>query len=301
MSDNGLNVFNIEKFAIHDGSGIRTAVFFQGCPMRCPWCANPESQSVGTHIMHTARFCVGCGRCAKACPQKAVTISSGKAEIDRKICDSCGKCAEVCLNNAIKISGKKMSCNEIFDVVVRDKDYYSESGGGVTLSGGEALMNIDPILPLLEIFRKYKISVAVETCGCVLAENIERAIEYIDEFLFDLKSLDAAKLKKVTGGDLKTILDSFNAVCEKCPEKVTVRVPVIPEFNYDEITDIIEFAARNGIKRLHLLPYHTLGITKYEQLGIEYPYPVTAALEPVAVEQFKEYGEKIGLSIKIGG
>lgn len=107
MSDNGLNVFNIERFAIHDGSGIRTAVFFQGCPMRCPWCANPESQSVGTHIMHTARLCAGCGRCAEMCPQKAVTISSGKAEIDRKICDSCGKCAEVCLNNAIKISGKK--------------------------------------------------------------------------------------------------------------------------------------------------------------------------------------------------
>lgn len=301
MSDNGLNVFNIERFAIHDGSGIRTAVFFQGCPMRCPWCANPESQSVGTHIMNVARLCVGCGRCAKACHRKAVTISSGKASIDRKMCDSCGKCAEVCLNNAIKISGKKMTCNEIFDVVVRDKDYYSESGGGVTLSGGEALMNIDPILPLLEIFRKNKISVAVETCGCVPAKNIEKTIEYIDEFLFDLKSLDAAKLQKVAGENLNMILGSFEAVCEKCPEKVTVRVPVIPEFNYDEITDIIEFAVRNGIKRLHLLPYHTLGITKYEQIGIKYPYPVTDALEPAALEQFREYGEKMGLSVKIGG
>lgn len=301
MNETALDIFEIERFAIHDGPGIRTTVFFQGCPLRCRWCANPESQTVGKHIMFFSRLCVGCGKCAEACGQNVVHVENGKSVIDRSSCISCGSCAEKCPCGALKISGQKISNDELFDIVSRDKDYYETSGGGVTISGGEALLQIEKMLPFLEKCKSEHISIAVETCGYLPVSNVKIALEYADLFLFDLKTLDSKKFGEYTGGNIETVLSAFEYLCKNAPEKVIVRVPVIPEFNDNEVSAIMEYAAAHGVKELHLLPYHTLGISKYEQLGRGYPYHIRESLDPDVLTPYNEKGAELGLTIKIGG
>lgn len=301
MSGGLLDIFEIERFAIHDGHGIRTTVFMQGCPLRCEWCANPESQTAGRHIMAFSSKCTGCGRCAAACPQSAVSVSGGRSVIDRNRCVSCGKCAEICLNNAIKVSGKQISCEQLFSIVSRDIDYYRETGGGVTLSGGEALCQIDRLVPFLEMCRESGISAAFETCGHVSVEAFRTAMRYADQFLFDIKTLDESKFHKYTGGSCGVVKAGFEFLCENVPEKVTVRVPVIPGFNDGELFDIMEYTSAHGVRELHLLPYHTLGISKYEQLGMEYRYPLRESLDPQKLQPYAASGIRYGLDVKIGG
>lgn len=301
MSGGELDIFEIERFAIHDGPGIRTTVFFQGCPLKCEWCANPESQTVGSHIMSFSRLCTGCGKCARICGEKAIHILNGKSEIDRHKCISCGKCAVICPNNAMKVSGRKISSAELLKTVLRDMDYYQSSGGGVTLSGGEALLRINALIPFLTECHRHSVHIAAETCGHVSVETIETAMKYIDLFLFDIKSLDGEKFKRFTGGELNVAKGSFEALCASCPKKVIVRVPVIPDFNDGEIAAIMEYARKNGVAELHLLPYHTLGISKYEQLGREYNFPCRESLNENLLIPNAEIGAKLGLKVKIGG
>lgn len=288
-----LDIFEIERFAIHDGAGIRTTVFFQGCPLRCEWCANPESQTVGKHIMWSEHLCTSCGRCRNVCTENAIT--------DRSRCVSCGSCAEVCPNSAIKISGRKITCDELFDIVMRDADYYKASGGGVTLSGGEALLQLERLIPFLNECRKKDIHIAVETCGYIPLKNVKTAMEYIDLFLFDIKTLDGEKFRKNTSGDIEKVMSAFEYIAESTSEKLVVRVPVIPDFNDDEITEIIEYAVQRNVREVHLLPYHTLGIAKYAQLGLEYPYHIRESLDPEKLLCYIEIGEKLGANVKIGG
>lgn len=304
-----LNIFEIERFAIHDGPGIRTAVFFQGCNLRCKWCANPESHTIGKHIMFFSKLCTGCGRCANVCEQKAINLktevknenSQTKSHIDRSKCLACGKCASQCLNGALKVSGQKITNDDLFSIILKDKDYYQTSGGGVTLSGGEALLQIEQMQPFLQKCRYENINIALETCGAAALSNVKTALKYVDNFLFDIKTLDNQKFKKFTGGNLKTVEIAFDYLCKNAVEKVTARVPVIPDFNDDEISEIIKFVASKGIKKLHLLPYHTLGMSKYEELGRDYPYHIRESLDPDRLLPYIEIGKKLGLEIKIGG
>lgn len=301
MSEAVLNIFEIERFAIHDGPGIRTTVFFQGCPLRCAWCTNPESHTAGRHIMFFSKFCAGCRKCAESCEQHAVSVMNGKALINRSECVSCGSCAEKCPQSAIRISGRQLTNEELFGVIIRDVDYYRQSGGGVTLSGGEALLQLDKMTPFLEKCRREKISIAAETRGYVPVSRVEAALEYVDLFLFDIKTLDAEKFGRLTGGKIDTTLSAFELLCKNAPEKITARVPIIPDFNDNEITEIMKFAAGHNVRKLHLLPYHTLGIAKYEQLGREYPYHVKESLAPDALLPYVERGAELGLTVKIGG
>ena len=292
-----LPVFNIERFSIHDGEGIRTTVFLQGCLLRCPWCANPESQTVGTKLLFLEQKCRGCGTCAAVCPNQCTEVHDGKARINRDICTTCGTCAGACPCGALETSGCRMDWEEVFQVVVRDKAYYQRTHGGMTLSGGEALLHAEALLPLLERCRQEGIGIAAETCGYVPEKNVETALPWVDTFLFDLKSLNPERFRSVTGGDLSRVLRNFERIAGENPDRIVVRVPVIPGFNSDEeeMRKIFSYTRRLGVKRLDLLPYHTLGISKYRQLGREYPYSETKALdkarvEPLATAAREEYG-----------
>ncbi|MBQ9329038.1 MAG: glycyl-radical enzyme activating protein [Solobacterium sp.] len=298
-----LPVFNIERFAIHDGPGIRTAVFLQGCGLSCRWCANPESQKIGPHLMFLSQKCIGCGQCAAVCPNGVPVIKEGKAQFDRARCVNCGTCVEGCLGDALKISGKAMEPEEIFDTVIRDKDYYDSSQGGVTLSGGEALLHINELIPFIHLCREHQIPIATETCGYVSESIMKTALDYIDLFLFDLKSMNPERFRENTGGDLSVVLRSFQLVAEHYPERIIVRIPVIPEFNHsmEDIKAILSFACSQGVKRADLLPYHTLGMTKYRQLGIPYPYPVETGLKEDDLLPYLKIGEELGMTLRIGG
>lgn len=303
MKEQVVPVFNIERFAIHDGPGIRTTVFFQGCPLRCEWCANPESQKIGRNLMFLEKKCEGCARCVQKCPQGAISIKDGKAYINRNRCICCGTCEEFCLNGAMSIIGETMTLDDIYQVVMRDEDYYKQTGGGLTLSGGEALLYIHELIPLLEKCREEKIHIAAETCGNIPSEVIETAISLVDLFLFDIKTLDAEKLTRYTRGSLSQIEENFYRISANNPDKIIIRVPVIPEVNNtkDDIQRIFGFAVKNKVSRVDLLPYHTLGLTKYRQLGIPYPFRCTESMKKETLLPYKGIGENLGLEITIGG
>lgn len=298
-----LPVFNIERFAIHDGEGIRTAVFLQGCPLRCPWCANPESQVIGEKLMFLQKKCVGCGTCVQYCPQHAITLEEGHAQIDRSRCVRCGACANACPQAAMKISGQWMTAEEIFAVVIRDADYFRQTNGGLTLSGGEALLHIDALQPLLQSCQAHQISVAFETCGHVPSENIVKALPWTERFLFDVKTTDGEKFRRFTGGNLDLVLNNLQIIAKHDAQKLIIRVPVIPSLNHttEEIRTIMDLTLRLGITRLDLLPYHTLGMTKYAQLGQEYPFPEKKSLSPEALQPYADMGRALGLTVSIGG
>lgn len=299
----GLPVFNIERFAIHDGAGIRTAVFLQGCRLRCPWCANPESQTVGLKLMFLQKKCVGCRTCAAVCPQGAAAISEGRAVIDRSRCVRCGTCAAACPAGALQISGKWMTAEEIFDVVIRDQAYYQQTHGGLTLSGGEALLWIDQLMPLLKKCKEANIPVDFETCGHVPAGNIRKAIPRTDTFLFDIKSMNPEAFHSVTGGDLFLVLANFQEIAKEHPEKLVIRVPVIPGFNHtpEDMENIFALAKKYAVRQVDLLPYHTFGLTKYLQLGETCPWPAEKSLAPAELDAYQARGQEMGLIVTIGG
>lgn len=300
LSEINVPVFNIERFAISDGPGIRTVVFLQGCPLRCPWCANPESQTIGKKLMRLESKCIGCGLCVSKCQSGALTLTDGKVRLNRERCTCCEECVRICPNACMEISGQQMYLSEIKDIILRDKEYYIDSGGGVTFSGGEALIHFDKLFPLIGSLRESGINIAFETCGQVDEMTMAEAGDCADLFLFDVKSSEPEKFKRYTGGSLECVLDNLTYLASRHAEKIMVRIPVIPGFNYErkDIYDIFLLIRDKGIKRAQLLPYHTLGRTKYEQLGLEY----RAADKPLNkndLEIFREEGKNLGLEIII--
>ncbi|MCU6747310.1 glycyl-radical enzyme activating protein [Faecalicatena acetigenes] len=303
MDKRTIPVSNIERFALHDGPGIRTTIFLQNCPLRCQWCANPEAQNAGRHLLFLEKKCVGCGRCEEYCPQNAIAVWEGKAHIYREKCIVCGKCEKVCPNDAMSVTGKEMTLEEIYDVVIRDQIYYQKTGGGLTFSGGEALLYPEEISALANRLQRKSIPTAVETCGHVPEENVKSVIEVLKLFLFDIKTVNEEKMKQYTGGELSVVLNNFRYIAERNPDKIIARVPVIPHLNHTikEMQEIFRFLICNHVKRADLLPYHTLGITKYKQLGKKYPFSCKESVRPGELEKYKLMGEKMGLDITIGG
>lgn len=295
-------IFNIERFAIHDGPGIRTTVFFKGCPLRCPWCANPESQKQIRQLQYQKNKCVTCLNCVKHCFSGAITFEDGRIVIDRDKCKSCGACVSNCPNSALTWIGEEKSVDEIYAEIIKDKDYYDASGGGVTLSGGEVMVQWKAAKELLQLAKAAGIHTAVETCGDVSAEAFEELAEYVDLFLYDVKHMDAEKLRLVTGGNLERILENLSYLAERRTSEVIIRMPVIPGFNDEKrvIMQIFEQAQMLGIHEVHLLPYHTLGIHKYEQLGTAYQMP-DQGIPKEELEPYVNLGEQMGLKVCIGG
>ena len=266
-------ILNIQKFCIHDGPGIRTVVFLKGCPLACRWCANPASQNPAVEPGFFRNRCQACGQCAEVCPLKAIAFDGQAPWIDRSICDGCGACAEVCPARAIEMLGKEMQAAEVVAEVQKDSVFYRNSDGGVTLSGGEPLMQPEFAIEVLRRCKKLGIHTAVETAGCLPWENIETVLPYADLFLYDLKNLDNTEHRGATGQGNTRILNNLNALCQT-DRHVILRMPIIPGFNdsADSIGQLAKLCLTlgPGLEHLELLPYHNLGVHKYAILGKVY-------------------------------
>ena len=265
-------VFNIQRYSIDDGPGIRTTVFLKGCPLACVWCSNPESQNHEPELMHRESVCKRCYRCVAACPLGAITVGPDGVVIDRDLCDACGECVNACPHGAMQITGRHMSADEVFDILKRDADFYRDSGGGVTLSGGEVLLQADFARAILERAKEAGFHTYVDTSGQGSTEGLKRLIPYVDLFYFDIKHLDPRVHRAETGITNESILRNF-AVVATSGVPVAVRVPVVPGFNdtVDAIADIADLVAgKVPGGTVHLLPYHRYGQQKYAMLGLDY-------------------------------
>lgn len=298
-----LQVMEIERFALHDGPGIRSVVFLQGCPLRCPWCANPESQAARPQLMHLASDCTLCASCAEVCPVQAIAASEGGYYIDRLRCTGCGACVRACPRRALRFSSRPWPVSEIVKTVLRDTAYYQESGGGVTISGGEAFFQFSGLLTLARALKQEGLHLCLETCGQADAAQVNELFPYVDLFLFDIKHLDPAALLNTAHGRLIPILENLRFLCSRDPSRVIIRVPVVPGFNYEPglLRQIAELAASLNISEIHYLPFHTLGKNKYEQLGLPYAYARQKMLTPEELLPYRQYAESLGLVSRIGG
>lgn len=302
--DKKVMAFDIQKFSIHDGPGIRTIVFFKGCPLRCEWCANPESQNFEPELLVYPDKCVGCGRCIEVCGSGCFTADgSGKMSFDRDKCTKCGKCVEVCYAESRCMAGELMSIEEIKEEVDKDIPFYRNSGGGVTFSGGEPMCHPDIVAELAGYYKEEKgVSTAIETCGFVPWENYEETVKHLDLALFDLKCMNDEKHIKYTGGSNRQILENISRISEIV--ETTARIPIIPSVNdsAEDIEDFGRFIKELGtISTVHILPYHNYGMNKYNALGKHYSLKELEAPSDEHMENIKKQLEQYGFEVNIGG
>ena len=267
------HIFNIQRCSTEDGPGLRTTLFLKGCSMRCAWCHNPEGLISAFQIMWIESRCEGCGKCVDICPNEAIRVTDTGLKTDKKKCRLCGACVEACLNTAREISGYDITVTQALDTVKRDRIFYSKSGGGVTLSGGEACLQWEFAREFFNACRQAGIHTALDTCGFVKPENLTSVLDFSDLVLYDLKIADPENHKKYTGVDLAPILNNARLISER-RIPMWIRIPVIPGY-----TDSPENmgglgAVINGlpaVERVDLLSYHHLGEAKYKGLGLTYP------------------------------
>jgi pyruvate formate lyase activating enzyme len=298
-------IFNIQNYSIHDGPGIRTTVFMKGCQLKCIWCQNPESQKLQPELFFNAEACTGCGKCVKVCPKGAIEIVEGKSKTNRKLCGGIGKCAEICPNEARTLMGRTATAEEVFKEVNSDSIFYQRSGGGVTLSGGDPVAQPTFSISILKLCKNAGIHTAIETSGCTKWETLSKILEYVDLVLYDFKHMDSTKHKAHTGVSNAMILDNVKRIYHECHIPVLARVPVVSGYNdsVENINATAKFIANElGLDvKVHLLPYHRLGETKYERLECEIP---TASIKPPTdeyMEKLKQLVEAFGLTTFIGG
>lgn len=270
-------IFNIQQYSLHDGPGIRTIVFMKGCPLRCRWCCNPESQKTKPEISYDANKCLGkkiCNECEKICDAGAIEFSDlHKAVIRRDKCSSCMKCVHECPAKAYKAEGHQYSIREVLDIVEKDSIFYRHGNGGLTVSGGEPLMQGEFLIQLLRQAKKRRLTTAIETCGYADYPVLKQAAEYLDAILFDIKSLDEQQHIAYTGKTNRKILQNFDNLCRDFPDLPKyARTPVIPGFNDspDDLLAIKNYLANKPETFYEQLPYHRFGAAKYNALGRRY-------------------------------
>ena len=287
-------IFNKQKYNMYDGPGVRSLVFFKGCPLRCKWCSNPEGLERKYQIMFKPTTCVSCGSCVPVCPQKIHSISSsGEHIIDRSIdCIGCGQCVEACIPDALKIAGEQVPISELLEYVEQDRAFYDQSGGGVTLGGGEVTSQPEAAINLLQACKQEGLHTAIETCGYTKKETILRFAEYVDLFLFDLKHIDPDRHFELTGVRNEMILENLEELIMK-RNHVKVRMPMLKGINDSEaeIRGVIEFLKPfrefKNFEGIDLLPYHKLGVNKYVQLGMDYPIEGDPSLDDADLDRIE--------------
>ena len=267
------NIFEIKRFAVHDGDGIRTTVFFKGCPLKCVWCHNPEGIPRKSQLAFYKDKCTLCRECAVNCPENAHIIENNIHFFDRNKCKVCGKCTNVCLNGALKIYGTEMTVDELIPILLEDKNFYDNSGGGITLSGGECLMQYEFCAELLKIIKEHNIHTAVDTCGFVSKKAIDAVAPYTDIFLYDLKAFNEDVHIKCTGQSNKIILENLKYI-DFLGKKTEIRIPFVPRYNDGELQYIADFIKTlKNITKVRVLPYHNYAGSKYKSLGMKNTLP----------------------------
>jgi len=294
-------IFNIQRFSTEDGPGIRTTVFIKGCPLLCLWCSNPESQKGIPEVVHRDSLCNKCGRCVGACDVSAISITDSGIKIDREICTNCGKCVDVCMPGAITIYGKEMSADEVFQTVIKDRDFYKSSGGGVTVSGGEALTQADFVENLFKRCQDANIHTCLDTCGYPAYESWNRVLQFTNLVLFDLKLFNSAEHHKVTGRSNENVLRNLDLII-KAKVPVIIRIPIIPGINdsVDNLGSIARLIASLDDKiEVNLLPYHRYGESKYIMLDREYPLSKVIPPEESRLETLAGIFKSLNINTKI--
>mgnify|MGYP000939943664 CR=1 FL=1 len=304
MTENGLKgkVFDIQKYSIHDGMGVRTIVFLKGCPLRCRWCANPESQLDTKEMLVSRPKCVSCGVCEQICSKGAMTVDANGVTRVSENCDFCGECVKACRGRGLRIAGDEYTVDQLMEEVLKDEIFYISTGGGLTVSGGEPLSQYEFLKELLNRAQMRGINTAIETCGVAPEEHFADILNYVDWLLMDLKHMDDAKHKEWTGGSNKVILKNWETAA-KNKKQIICRIPVIPGFNdtEEEIADIARFVSSIGINEIHILQYHNLGESKYLALGRDYPLSGVKQPPNERMDELKACAEKHIEKVQIGG
>ncbi len=289
MEQKGI-IFNIQKFSIHDGPGVRTNVFLKGCPLRCKWCSNPESQRYEPQVLYHSSTCVHCKKCVASCPEQAVfSTEDGKIHIDFAKCTGCLTCVRGCPKRALTCEGEEKTVDEVYEACIQDMDFYEESGGGVTISGGEGMMQPDFVEALLSHLKENRIHTAIETTGCVQPVVFQRLAPKFDLLLFDVKHWDSEAHKAGTGTGNELIIQNLRWG-HKRGLNILPRVPVIPGFNEktEDAFGIAGLLSHIGLTRVQLLPFHQMGERKYEFLNRPYELTGVNALHPEDLTQYRQ-------------
>jgi len=294
-------VFDIRRYSLHDGPGIRTTVFFKGCPLSCWWCHNPEGRSPNPNLMFFSDRCLQCRECVGVCPHNAIVEINGSLQTSSR-CEACGSCASVCPANARQLVGRWMTVAEVIQQIEKDLVFYDESFGGVTFSGGEPLYQPAFLLSLLDACAERRLHTVVETCGYANREFLLNLGEKVDVFFYDLKILDSAKHRKYVGVPNDEIVGNLEALARQ-GNSVVVRIPVIPGINDDpgEIEGMARLLKRSQLHNVHLLPYHRAGTGKYARLHMPYLLGDVELPSSESMQTIAQQLEQSGFSVSIGG
>lgn len=294
-------IFDIKRYAIHDGPGIRTTVFFKGCPLSCRWCHNPEGLQNAPTIMYESKRCIGCGECVEGCPEAAISMTSAGVATNFHRCICCGVCEDLCPAGARKLTRRTVTTNQLMEIIKKDSVFYDASGGGVTFSGGEPLLQADFLIELLDECGRCEIHRTVDTSGYSDKDTLKAIAQRTELFLFDLKLIDSQRHKQLTGVSNKMILDNLSFLHD-VEANITIRIPLIPGMNDDDenMNQICDFLATlPRIRDVHILPYHDFQKSKYTKLGV--PYDADNILMPdpdrlaSSLRQFKDRGFQVNL------